>query len=163
MKQFIMICLLMYAYAASAQESKDSDLFRALKIQDSIFFERGFNLCDMEYLQEHIAADLRFYHDQGGFQNRDAFFESVQKNICSGAQKKPIRKVESNSLEVFPLYQNGKLYGAIQSGIHHFYLSEMHQTDVYTSTARFTHVWTLENEVWKLSEVLSYDHHQRKE
>ncbi|WP_321345186.1 serine hydrolase [uncultured Draconibacterium sp.] len=142
-----------------AQVDKNSDLFNTLKNQDSIFFERGFNQCDLEYLDKHITYDLKFYHDQSGFQDKNAFFENTQKYICSDSEKKPIRKVDANSLEVFPLYNNGKLYGAIQKGIHHFYLRENGKDDIWTSTAKFTHVWVLENEIWKLSEVLSFDHH----
>ena len=67
----------------NAQVDKDSDLFKTLEKQDSIFFERGFNQCDMEYLDTHIAKDLKFYHDQGGFQDRQSFFDNTQKYICS--------------------------------------------------------------------------------
>ena len=143
---------------ANSQVDKNSDLFIELKKQDSIFFERGFNHCDLDYLEGRIAEDLKFYHDQSGFQDKNSFFENTQKYICSDSEKKPIRKVDTNSLEVFPLYNNGKLYGAIQKGIHHFYLREMGKDDVWTSTAKFTHIWILDNEIWKLSEVLSYDH-----
>ena len=122
------------------------------------FFERGFNQCDLVYLESHIAEDLKFYHDQSGFQDKKTFFENTQKYICSNSGQKPIRKVETNRLEVFPLYNNGKIYGAIQKGVHHFYLREKGKEDVWTSTAKFTHVWILDKEIWKLSEVLSYDH-----
>ena len=144
--------------SACAQVDKSSGLFVELKKQDSIFFERGFNQCDLDYLESRIAEDLKFYHDQSGFQNKKSFFENTQKYICSDSDKKPIRKVDSNNLEVFPLYNNGKTYGAIQKGIHHFYLREMGKDDVWTSTAKFTHIWVLDDEIWKLSEVLSYDH-----
>ena len=159
MKQLGISILIFISCTAQAQVKKDSNLFTELKKQDSIFFERGFNQCDMNYLGSHIADDLKFYHDQSGFQDRDAFFENTQKYICSGSVKKPIRKVDTNSLEVFPLYNNGELYGAIQKGVHHFYLRETGKDDIWTSTAKFTHVWVLENKIWKLSEVLSYDHH----
>lgn len=158
MKQIGILVLLLISYTIQAQVKKDSDLFRALKTQDSTFFELGFNQCDLEYLKVHIADDLRFYHDQGGFQDRNAFFENTQKYICSNAAQKPIRKADTKSLEVFPLFNDGKLYGAIQTGIHHFYLREKGKDDVWTSTAKFTHVWILDNQNWKLSEVLSYDH-----
>ena len=160
MKQINIIILLLISFTAKAQVNKDSDLYRALKNQDSTFFERGFNQCDLVYLKNHISDDLKFYHDQGGFQDRIAFFENVQKYICSDVEKKPIRKVDTNSLEVFPLHDNGKLYGAIQTGIHHFYIKENGKEDIWTSTARFTHVWILDKDIWKLSEVLSYDHQQ---
>ncbi|MBV6643026.1 MAG: nuclear transport factor 2 family protein [Cyclobacteriaceae bacterium] len=140
------------------QVSAESELFISLKAQDSIFFERGFNQCDLEYLESVVADDLRFYHDQSGVQDRKVFFENTKKYICGSNTQKPIRKVEESSLVVYPLYQNGNLYGAIQHGEHHFYIQEKGKEDVYTSSAKFTHVWLLENEVWKLSEVLSYDH-----
>lgn len=140
------------------QVSAESELFISLKAQDSIFFERGFNQCDLEYLESVVADDLRFYHDQSGVQDRKVFFENTKKYICGSSDQKPIRKVEESSLVVYPLYQNGNLYGAIQHGEHHFYIREKGKEDVYTSSAKFTHVWLLENEVWKLSEVLSYDH-----
>ncbi len=140
------------------QVEKNSELFLTLKKQDSLFFERSFNQCDLEYLEKHITEDLEFYHDQGGYQNRDSFLNNTRKNLCSGAAVKPIRKVDANSLQVFPLYNNGKLYAAIQKGVHHFYLREKGKEDVQSGTARFTHVWKLDDEVWKIAEVLSYDH-----
>lgn len=141
-----------------AQVDIDSALFIELKKQDSIFFERSFNQCDLEYLNKAIHKDLIFYHDQGGFQIRNEFVESVKKNICSNPNKKPIRKVEARSLEVFPLYNNGIMYGVIQRGIHHFYIREPNKKNIHTSSAKFTHVYLLENDKWLLKEVLSFDH-----
>jgi hypothetical protein len=158
MKNVLLLALLLFFSKAQAQIGRDEQLFKDLKAQDSVFFERGFNLCDISYLESHITADLRFFHDQGGIQNRSIFLENVQKYICIQAGPKPIRKIEEGSLEVFPLYQNGELYGAIQKGVHHFYLRENGKADVHTSTAKFTHVWILVEGAWKLTEVLSYDH-----
>lgn len=142
---------------ATAQLSSNDSLFTELKKQDSLFFERGFNQCDFEYMEFHITDDINFYHDQAGYQDRNIFLEKMRKNICSNPGQKPIRKVDENSLQVFPLYSNGKLYGAIQSGTHHFYLRS-EKEEVWTGKARFTHTWLLESGIWRLSVVLSYDH-----
>lgn len=150
----------MTASAVVAQPDKRSPLFLELKQQDSLFFERSFNQCDIAYLESRMAQDLKFYHDQSGFQDRTKFFENIQQYICTPSSKKPIRKVDVNSLEVYPLNNNGKLYGAIQMGIHHFYIREQGKEDIHTSTAKFTHVWLMQEGIWKLSEVLSYDHHE---
>ena len=160
MKQILcsVIFLTLSIYNGIAQADKNSDLFIELKMQDSIFFERAFNKCDLDYLRSRLAEDLKFYHDQGGFQDKNGLIENTQKNICNNSEKKPIRKVDTNSLEVFPLYNNGELYGAIQKGIHHFYLRENDKEDLWTSTAKFTVVWLLDHEIWMVSEVLSYDH-----
>jgi CubicO group peptidase (beta-lactamase class C family) len=150
------VCSTLYL---NAQLDKNSTLFKTLKKQDSIFFERGFNQCDLEYLDNHIANDLKFYHDQSGFQDKKSFFENTKKYICSNPDKKPIRKLKEGSLTVFPLYKNGIIYGAIQSGVHNFYIRETGKEDLWTSTAKFTTVWLKEGDVWQMSEVLSYDHH----
>ncbi|MBX9734421.1 MAG: class A beta-lactamase-related serine hydrolase [Chitinophagaceae bacterium] len=143
----------------NGQVAKNSQLFLDLKKQDSVFFERAFNLCDTVYLKSAIHKDLLFFHDQSGIQTKADFLENTRKNICSNPNYKPVRKVEENSLEVFPLYNDGKLYGAIQSGIHNFYIREPNKKDTPTSKAKFLHVWLLENGNWLLKEVLSFDHH----
>ncbi|MCC7466013.1 MAG: hypothetical protein IT261_07080, partial [Saprospiraceae bacterium] len=57
----ILSFLVLSISTANAQASKNSDLFLTLKKQDSIFFERGFNLCDLEYLSQAVHQDLVFY------------------------------------------------------------------------------------------------------
>jgi hypothetical protein len=156
----IILLLVLTSNTVSAQTDKKSALFLELKQQDSLFFEKSFNQCDIAYLESKMTQDLKFYHDQSGFQDRKKFFENIHQYICSPSSKKPIRKVDANSLEVFPLYNNGKLYGAIQMGIHHFYIREQGKEDIHTSTAKFTHVWLIQEGIWKLSEVLSYDHRE---
>ncbi|MCF7222312.1 nuclear transport factor 2 family protein [Marilutibacter chinensis] len=146
------------ACAAQAQDAGGGELFQILKEHDATFFERGFNRCDLDYLASAVHPQLRFYHDQGGFQDHDAFFENTRRYICADPERKPIRKVDADSLEVFPLYDQGVLYGAIQNGVHHFYLREPGKPDTPTSSARFTHVYVREDGRWLLKEVLSYDH-----
>lgn len=157
MKLFLIIFVCLTT-AVQGQIDKNSELFINLKQRDSVFFERGFNLCDIDFLLENIAQDLKFFHDQSGIQNKHQFIENTKKYICSNPEKKPIRKPEKGSFKVFPLYNNGELYGAIQNGMHHFYIREKGKKDVWTNIAKFTHVWILEGGIWKLSQVLSYDH-----
>ena len=159
---FLFGILICFCQTSIAQLPKTSDLYKALKKQDSIFFERSFNRCDIAFLQTAIHPDLVFYHDQGGVQNRAQFLEAVQNNICGDSTHKPIRKVIAESLEVFPMYNNGVLYGAIQTGMHQFYIREKGKPDQHTSSARFTHLYLLDNGNWLLREVLSYDHQSPK-
>ncbi len=157
----LLACLLLAtgATTVAARDPGDADLFEALKAHDSVFFERGFNQCDLDYLKGAVDPQLRFYHDQGGFQDYATFLENTRKHICADPARKPIRKVDADSLQVFPLYHDGMLYGALQSGVHRFYLREPGKDDVLTSVARFTHVYVLDAGRWRLKEVLSYDHH----
>lgn len=142
----------------NAQIDKNSPLFLELKKQDSLFFERGFNNCDLAYLEKSVDENLKFYHDNGGFQDKKLFLERTKQNICGNPDQKPIRKVIESSLEVFPLYNNGELYGAIQTGEHQFFTREKNKKDVLGGEAKFTSVWTKKDGNWMMSDVLSYDH-----
>lgn len=159
-KQFGIIFLILFLSIGNlnAQIDKNSSLFIELKKQDSLFFERGFNNCDIAYLEKSVDDNLKFYHDNGGFQDKKLFLERTKQNICGNPNQKPIRKVVENSLEVFPLYNNGELYGAIQTGEHRFYIREKDKQDILGGQAKFTSVWTKKDGNWIMSDVLSYDH-----
>jgi CubicO group peptidase (beta-lactamase class C family) len=160
-KRFLSLTVALFLMVlVKAQIANNTDLFRALKQQDSIFFERSFNRCDLDYLNQAIDQDLVFYHDKSGIQDKAIFLNNVTKYICGDTIKKPIRKVEAESLEVFPLYNNGVLYGAIQTGVHHFYKRVKNKPDVHTNTAKFTHLYLLKDGKWLLKEVLSFDHQE---
>jgi len=141
-----------------SQIDKNSPLFLELKKQDSLFFERGFNNCDIAYLEKTTGENLKFYHDNGGFQDKKLFLERMKQNVCGNLNQKPVRKVIESSLDVFPLYNNGELYGAIQTGRHQFFIREKNREDMLGGQARFTTVWTKKDGNWIISDVLSYDH-----
>lgn len=136
-------------------EDKLNEQFSEL---DYSFFQQGFNYCDLEYLKQHVATNLIFYHDQSGIQDADIFFANTEKYICNGEPGKPIRKLLPGSLRTAPLFNNGELYGAIQHGKHAFYLQFAHKPEVLTSTAAFTHTWVKQSNAWQLANVLSYAH-----
>lgn len=162
MRHTLLLLLALMATHTFSQVDPTSELYITLQKLDSTLFEKGFNQCDSLSLDKMISRELRFYHDQSGIQDRKVFFENVEKYICSNPQQKPVRRLEEGSLVVFPLYNNGNIYGAIQHGIHHFYIREQGKEDRWTSTAKFTHVWILEEDSFKLREALSYDHQQPK-
>lgn len=161
MKQFSLLFTVistLLCYTSNAQISKDSNLFIQLKKTDSLFFEEGFNKCNFEILETYIPNDFEFYHDENGTQNKEQFFTGFRESICSNTKRKPIRKIVEESLEVYRLKNNGETYGAIQKGIHLFYIKEPNKELYLTNIAKFTSVWNLESGEWKLSRVLSYDH-----
>lgn len=162
MKQFMYalggLALALFAAPSFAQVADTSALYRTLKANDSLLFERGFNHCDMQQFENLVADDLEFYHDKGGItRGKPAFIATIRNNICNQGHK-PVRVLTPGSLEVFPLTNNGVLYGAIQTGLHSFRDSQGGQPEAATSEARFTHLWLLQQGHWKLARALSYDH-----
>ena len=147
----------------NGQVADDSELFEALKTNDSLLFEQGFNNCNLAAFEFLLADDLEFYHDQGGITNSKAeFIVTYKKNICGNPDYRSRRELLTASLEVFPLYDNGKLYGAIQKGVHKFYEKPKNKPEIEGSTARFTHLWLLDQGQWILKRVLSYDHYVKQ-
>jgi len=107
---------------AKAQVSQNSELFKTLKTNDSILFKIGFNKCEVEKSAALITEDLEFYHDKGGVTNSKAEFVKVMKEgLCrKDNPQKTYRFLVDGSLEVFAMYNNGELYGALQNGKHFF-------------------------------------------
>lgn len=132
-------------------------VFEALRINDSLIFERGFNHCDTNQLKLLISEDFEFYHDQSGVTNSKTSFIQSIAGLCQLSYR-PIRKLEYNSLEVHLLRAHNEIYGAIQHGEHSFYAEEENTPIYLTSTADFTHLWLIEKEHWRLKRVLSYNH-----
>ena len=150
------IALFIINFMANAQVDKSSNLYVTLKAQDSIIFERTFNKCELEKLVPIIAENFEFYHDIAGVQDRKGFIKAVKNNICTNPGNNK-RELVKNSLEVFELKNNNKLYGAIQKGKHTF-LQKFDGKMKTVGIADFTHLWVLENKQWKLKRVLSYNH-----
>ena len=139
--------------SCQAQIDKNSDLFTTLKTKDSLLFEVGFNQCHLNELDKLVFDDLEFYHDKDGVtKSKKQFINSIKENLCFSGKNIIKRILDKTSLEVFPLYQEDKLYGALQTGIHNFGQTK----------ARFSHLWLIEDNEWKLSAVISYDHHKVK-
>ena len=154
------IGFLMVFGIASAQVDKNSDLFKTLKAKDSILFKIGFNKCEIEKSAELMTDDLEFYHDNSGISNsKEEFVEAMKSGICrANNPQKVFRFLVEESLEVFPMYDNGELYGALQNGKHYFSTSDTMTLEESDNYALFSHLWIIEDDEWKLKRVISYNH-----
>lgn len=160
LKYILLTIMFLVSFTSLAQVDKDSELFRALKANDSLLFEVGFNTCDLSQFENFMADDLEFYHDKSGVTNSlSKFLEVMKTGLCKPSNTyKARRELIKESLEVFPLYDNGKLYGAIQTGEHRFFEKNNDQPEKAGSIAKFIHLWVNEEGQWQLKRVLSFDH-----
>ena len=143
-----------------AVPSDKMGLFETLKEHDSLLFEVSFNQCKLDVIDNIISKDLEFYHDQSGItHSKQSFVDLMQNGICNPTNKTKSRRVLiEGSLEVFPLYNNGELYGALQNGEHRFLEGYDGADETAGSIAKFSHLWIQENNKWVLKRVISYDH-----
>jgi hypothetical protein len=158
------ICLSMLLNLACvilfAQADRTSELYRIIKTNDSLLFDVGYNTCDIAQFQNLVSENFEFYHDEAGSTlSKPAFIESIKSGLCR-LPYKPKRVLIDSTMEVYPLKKDGVIYGAVQNGEHQFYALEKDKAERLASTARFTHLWILENGNWKLSRAISYNHAQ---
>ena len=127
----LLVTYVSYANTSSAQVAKTSELYKILKAKDSLLFNVSFNNCDISQIENLISEDFEFYHDKGGInESKESFIDAIKNGLCVTGENSTRRELVENSLQVFPLYNNEVLYGAIQIGIHRF----------YDTTAKFTHL-----------------------
>ncbi|MEM9076178.1 MAG: nuclear transport factor 2 family protein [Bacteroidota bacterium] len=159
---FIAILAMAFSLTAISQVSKDSELHLALKSKDSLLFNAAFNACEIEVLNSLFTEDFEFYHDKGGITNgKEAFVQQIATGCDRwyGKGPQPAKRIlVDGSLEVYPLQKNGTLYGAIQHGIHSFEFLNEDKEYQKGDIAKFTHVWILDGDYWKLKRELSYNH-----
>ncbi len=121
--------------------------------KDSMFWH-GYNTCQYDLMETYLDKNVEFYHDKGGLMTgAKNVMEATRKNICGNPGIKITRVAIPESINLYPLEQNGQVYGAILVGDHYFY-----QNGIKTGIAKFTHTWLLKGGLWQMHRILSYDH-----
>ena len=133
------------------ETASDDDLFRKVAALDREVFDAA-NRCDLEKLGSFFADDLEFYHDNGGLvhQSRQSFLDAVKLNLCGKVR----RELVAGTLEVHPM----RGYGAVEIGVHRFHHPGRDDKEP-VGEAKFIHLWQDKDGAWKITRVISYDHH----
>ncbi len=123
-------------------------LKEVIQKKDGLFWE-AYNQCNVAQMMSFLSEDFEFYHDKGGLTKGLADFKKdLTEGLCAnGPQLKRVAK--EGTVEIFPMNN----IGAIIRGEHYFYVGEKPD-----GLAKFTHIWSFENNEWKMSRVLSFDH-----
>lgn len=149
--------------AGKAQISRGNELYKIILSKDSLLFNVGFNTCNIAQFDQLLSEQFEFFHDNAGVADKKKFLRDLQEGLCNKpAAYQARRELLPGSTEIFALYNKGNLYGAIQEGVHQFFEKEINKPEKFGSSARFTHVWLLENGEWKLTKSLSYEHQDKQ-
>lgn len=149
------IAIVMTFCTAMAQGKQEDTLYRTILYNDSLLFDIGFNTCDVKQFEILLSDSFQFYHDNDGFSDKAKFISDFEKGICNVQDNRQVKRflIKENT-EIFPMYKNGQLYGAIQNGSHSF--SEKRESE--SGISKFSHLWVLEKGKWRLATSFSFDH-----
>ena len=141
------------------QVQENSELYKTIIAKDSLLFNVGFNSCDISQFENLLSNNLEFLHDKDGISDKNEFLYNLKNGLCTSPNKyQSRRELIKESTEIYPLYKNDTIYGAIQNGAHRFYETIAGKEERFASSAKFSNVWLLENGQWKLTKSLSFDH-----
>ena len=152
----VMFTTVLFISSSSAQSvapldkiQNQEELNKAITSLDAALFD-AYNKCDLAKFGSLIDENVEFYHDQGGVTlGRAALVESVKKNICGTTT----RELVPSTLQIY--YMKG--YGAIEMGTHRFH--HPGHPEIGDGEGKFVHLWQYKDGSWKVTRVLSYDHH----
>lgn len=139
------------AIAQSPQSPAPQDeLYRTIAAQDTALFN-AYNTCDLKKFITFFTDDVEFYHDKSGLMvGSKNVTEAVKNNICG----KVTRELVPGTLEVYPIHD----YGAVEIGVHRFN-HPWAQDHGEVGEAKFIHLWQLKDGAWKITRIISFDHH----
>ncbi|RDV15429.1 DUF4440 domain-containing protein [Pontibacter diazotrophicus] len=141
------------------QVQEKSEVYKTIISKDSLLFNVGFNTCDISQFENLLSNNLEFLHDKDGISDKKEFLSNLKNGLCGSPDKyQSRRELIKSSTEIYPLYKNDTIYGAIQNGTHRFYETIGGKKESFASSAKFSNVWLLESGQWKLSKSLSFDH-----
>jgi hypothetical protein len=161
LRKMLLLFLLIAMLAARADAQappldsikSQAELDKAVALLDAALFD-AYNRCDLEKFGSFFVEDVEFYHDQGGVTlGRQNLTDSVKKNICG----KVTRELVPGTLQVYFM----KGYGAVEMGVHRFHHPGHEDTEA-VGEGKFVHLWQYKDAAWKITRVISYDHHAAK-
>ena len=120
----ILLLSLTFCGNLNAQNKTVDDELKEPLVKDSTFWQL-YNDCNIDAMRSLFTDDIEFYHDKGGVLNGlDNFLSTSKRNLCSNDNFRLRRDAVAGSVKIFPMKEGDKLYGAILSGQHVFYVLE---------------------------------------
>jgi len=158
MKTIVLLMAISLFYNVLWAQPEKQNVAKVILLRDSLFWT-AYNKCDVEHLQQFFADDVEFYHDRGGLTvGLQNLISDLRKNLCGNDNLRLRREAIEGTVKVYLLQDAGVTYGALISGEHVFYVSEREKNERLDGYGKFTDVWVLRDDVWKMSRILSYDH-----
>lgn len=143
---------------AAIQIPDQPELTPIIAARDTALFTTMFDRCDPAALADLVTGDLEFYHDKGGLTaTRTAFVDGYAKS-CEAAKApdayRSRRELVPGTMRVYAIPG----VGAVEEGSHLFYERQGDGPEKLVGRARFSMLWRLEGDQWRLARAFSIDH-----
>ena len=156
-----LFAIMLAAYSVNVFAQTEQQKLSATILHLDSAFWNAYNNCDTAHFIDFLTDDVEFYHDKGGVTtDAKSLIEALDKNICGNANSHLRREAVAGTVKVYPMQNGEQIYGAIISGEHGFYMTEKGKPEYHSGNANFTQLWVLKSGVWKMSRILSYNHHE---
>jgi hypothetical protein len=157
MKNVMVLLLSIFIYSSALAQNQiqksaaitKNELFNKIANLDSLLFA-SYNSKNLDLMKNFFTSDLEWYQDNGGLIGFEKVFENFNSIFNRDYDLK--RSLIKESLEVHLI----EGYGAIEIGMHQFKHIENGKLEI--GTFKFLMIWKNDNENWKISRVVSYDH-----
>jgi len=155
----ILLIMLLATTANVYAQTEQQKLTATILHLDSAFW-KAYNNCDTAHFKDFVTDDVEFYHDKGGVtMDAKSLIDALDKNICGNPNSRLRRQPVAGTINLYPMQDGDRIYGAIISGEHDFYITETGKPEYHSGTAGFMNLWLLKNGIWKMARILSYNHH----
>ncbi|HMG68587.1 MAG TPA: DUF4440 domain-containing protein [Chitinophagaceae bacterium] len=156
----ILCAVILIAFSSRLFAQTEEEKLTATILHLDSAFWKAYNNCDTAHFKDFITNDVEFYHDKGGVTwDAASLIGALDKNICGNPDQKVRREAVAGTVKVYPMRNGDQVYGAIILGEHDFFLTEKGKAEYHSGRANFTQLWMLKNGVWKMSRILSFNHH----
>jgi len=159
MQPFALLLAAAQAAATPLPLPEGAALTEAIRARDAALFALVFDACEPERLRTMVTPDFEMYHDRGGVvaTTGEAFVSDYARS-CRERQApdawRSRRELVASTLNVHPVPG----FGAIEDGEHLFYERRGNGPERLVGRARFTQLWKLTPDGWRLARVFSYGH-----
>jgi Domain of unknown function (DUF4440) len=159
MPVFPLLYLAAQAAAAVPALPQGAALTEAIRARDAALFALVFDACEPERLRAMVTPDFEMYHDREGVvaTGADSFVSDYARSCAQRRAPdawRSRRELVAATLSVHPVPG----FGAIEDGEHVFYERRGDGPERLVGRARFTQLWRLTADGWRLARVFSYAH-----
>ncbi|HST37166.1 MAG TPA: nuclear transport factor 2 family protein [Allosphingosinicella sp.] len=154
-----MLIALVLAAQAAVTIPEGQALTDAVRARELEFFAIAFDRCDPPAMRAMVTDDFEMYHDRDGVVARSAGeWIAGYTEWCTGRQRpdawRSRRELIDSTFTVHPIPG----HGAIEDGEHQFYERRGEGPERLVGRARFTQLWRLTPDGWRVARVFSYGH-----